>query len=94
MDNSHDFNEPVAYVYERLIDGLGMRKDVKFLRPVEVGTDLYTSPQPSKPWVGLTDEQIGMAFRKAFPVGSVVFTKGAVDFARAIEAAHGIKGGK
>ena len=50
---------------------------------------LRTSPQPSKP---LTDEQIGMAFRKAFPVGGVVFTNGAIDFARFIEAAHGIKG--
>ena len=40
----------------------------------------------------LTDEQIGMAFRKAFPVGAVAFTNGATDFARAIEAAHGIKG--
>lgn len=50
--------EPVAYVYERVIDGFGLRKDVKFLRPVEVGTDLYTSPPASKPWVGLTDEEI------------------------------------
>jgi len=54
-----------------------------------VGTKLYTSPPASKP---LTDEQIGMAFRKAFPVGGVVFTNGAIDFARNIEAAHGIKG--
>ena len=23
-----------------------------------VGTNVYTSPQPSKPWVGLTDEEI------------------------------------
>ena len=46
-------------------------------------------PPASKP---LTDEQIGMAFRKAFPVGGVVFTNGAIDFARNIEAAHGIKG--
>ena len=46
---------------------------------------LYERPQPSKQWVGLTDEQIGMAFRKAFPVGGVVFTNGAIDFARVIE---------
>ena len=50
--------------------------------------DALAEAQPSKP---LTDEQIGMAFRKAFPVGGVVFTNGAIDFARAIEAAHGIK---
>ena len=50
---------------------------------------LYTTPPQRKP---LTDEQIGMAFRKAFPVGGVVFTNGAIDFARNIEAAHGIKG--
>lgn len=46
--------EPVAYVYEREIDGFGLRKDVKFLKPVEVGADLYTSPPASKP---LTNEQ-------------------------------------
>ena len=50
--------EPVAYVYEREIDGFGLRKDVKFLKPVEVGSDLYTSPPASKPWVGLTDQEI------------------------------------
>jgi hypothetical protein len=47
-------------------------------------------PEQRKP---LTDDQIGMAFRKAFPVGGVVFTNGATEFARAIEAAHGIKDG-
>lgn len=41
--------QPVAYVYEREIDGFGLRKDVKFLKPVEVGSDLYTSPPPRKP---------------------------------------------
>ena len=47
--------QPVAYVYEREVDGFGLRKDVKFLKPVEVGSDLYTSPPASKPWVDLTE---------------------------------------
>ena len=56
--------EPVAYVYEREIDGFGLRKDVKFLKPVEVGSDLYTSPPASKPWVGLTrDERMSIINR-------------------------------
>jgi hypothetical protein len=38
-----------------------------------------------KPWVGLTDEEIGMAFRAVFPVGGVVFTNGATEFAQTIE---------
>ena len=40
-----------------------------------------------KSWVGLTDEEIGMAFRAVFPVGGVVFTNGATEFAKAIEQA-------
>jgi len=38
-----------------------------------------------RPWVGLTDEEIGMAFRAVFPVGGVVFTNGATKFAQTIE---------
>jgi delta 1-pyrroline-5-carboxylate dehydrogenase len=38
-----------------------------------------------KSWVGLTDEEIGMAFRAVFPVGGVVFTNGATEFAKTIE---------
>lgn len=72
--------EPVAYVYEREIDGFGMRKDVKFLRPVEVGTDLYTSPPPRKPWAGLTQQDINIAFDDTQEGG------GFDEFARAIEA--------
>jgi len=45
---------------------------------------LYTTPQ-QRAWVGLTDEEIGMAFRAVFPVGGVVFTNGATEFAQTIE---------
>jgi hypothetical protein len=38
-----------------------------------------------KLWVGLTDEEIGMAFRAVFPVGGIVFTNGATEFAQTIE---------
>ena len=50
---------------------------------------VYTHPQPKRE--PLTDEQIGMAFRKVFPVDGVLFTNAATEFARVIEAAHGIK---
>ena len=46
----------------------------------------YTSPQPAQPSKPLTDEQIMEMFNK---VSGVVWIS---DFARAIEAAHGIKG--
>ena len=36
--------EPVAYVYEKDVAGIGMRKDVAFTKHVEVGTDLYAAP--------------------------------------------------
>jgi len=42
------------------------------------GTPFYTSPQPSKPWVGLTDEEI-IQIALETPIGGT-------NFARAIEA--------
>ena len=64
--------EPVAYLDE----GLGAfywakeyKKDVGF-------TPLYTSPQASKPWVGLTDEEtIAQANKEVF---SEAFARGAI----------------
>ena len=40
--------EPVAYVYEKDVAGIGMRKDVAFTKHVEVGTDLYAAPVDAK----------------------------------------------
>jgi len=44
-----------------------------------------SSLPPRRTWVGLTDEEIGMAFRAVFPVGGIVFTNGATEFAQTIE---------
>ena len=44
---------------------------------------LYTTPQPQREWVGLTDEEIGRIAGETLDPWSC---------ARAIEAAHGIKG--
>lgn len=81
--------QPVAYVYEREVDGFGLRKDVKFLKPVEVGSDLYTSPPQRNP---LTDEEIDKLPWGPHEGNPMTFAEGLRDFARAIEAAHGIKG--
>jgi hypothetical protein len=93
--------EPVAYVYEREIDGFGLRKDVKFLKPVEVGSDLYTSPPASRP---LTERELMKCIADAGCFGTVKmsFESGPYDIdrpslnadklCRAIEAAHGITG--
>jgi hypothetical protein len=50
-----------------------------------VGTKLYTTPQQRKP---LTDEQIEIVHRSTWMQSTATLK----DFARAIEAAHGIKG--
>jgi hypothetical protein len=54
--------------------------------PIDFFRDLVYQAMP-RTWVGLTDEEIGMAFRAVFPVGGVVFTNGATEFAKAIEQA-------
>ena len=51
MDNSHDSNEPVAWV-ER--DGELVWNN----REAAIGRNLYISSQPSKPWVGLTTDEM------------------------------------
>ena len=63
-------------------------EDFKKLATLPVGTKLYTSPPAQrKP---LTDEQIIQI--ASTPDGSQATTKGyVIPFARAIEAAHGIK---
>lgn len=74
--------QPVAYVYEREVDGFGLRKDVKFLKPVEVGSDLYASPPASKPLPFNQEElyELDDSLRLAYKLGW-----------RSAEAAHGIK---
>ena len=52
---SHHVQEPVGYVYEKDVAGIGMRKDVQFTKHVEVGTDLYAAPVHTK---DLTDDEI------------------------------------
>jgi len=52
-----------------------------------IGTAIYTSPPASKPWVGLTDEEIGAMYNTHIRNGGPIQR-----FARAIEAAHGITG--
>ena len=52
-----------------------------------IGTKLYTSPPASKP---LTDEQINKMRKELSPAHGQIFNS--LQFARAIEAAHGITG--
>jgi hypothetical protein len=59
-------------------------------------TPLYTTP-PQRTWVGLTDDEIEHAFKTNSVMvdnGNAYMVAGlrAVNIARAIEAAHGIKG--
>lgn len=81
--------EPVAWMHNFIDGGISIGKrpaDLK--RHPDRWTALYTTPPQRKP---LTDEEIGMTFRNAFPVGQVVFSNAAIEFARTIEAAHNIK---
>ena len=72
--------EPVAWVVQYAHD----HKDIDFYEPdiedLPVGTKLYTSPQPSKPWVGLTDEEVDYIMARNDPHCDEI------NFARAIEA--------
>ena len=60
MEQPAQQQEPVAWVCE------GSSSDEKHaidywpgdVDDLPIGTKLYTSPQPSKPWVGLTDEEM------------------------------------
>ena len=80
--------EPVAWMYQCSADSSGPvltqhKKDwAESGSGLWVETPLYTSPPASKPWVGLTDEQIAeIAATPCAVAGSYVHT-----FARAIEA--------
>ena len=86
MDNSHDSNKPVAWPC--VIAEADFEKDTITLEMqcsdymVRAGQHwLSTSPQPSKPWVGLTDEQINEFFEGMEPNNGFWLS-----FARAIEA--------
>jgi hypothetical protein len=72
-------------VYETIIhwdEGGGKRSRRELARRIEA---LYTTPQQRKP---LTDEQI---LKLDVPCFEDLMSKEIIDFARAIEAAHGIK---
>ena len=49
--------------------------------------ELYRAQPPQRTWVGLTDEEI----HRLDPLPHTMFDQQRIDFARAIEAAHGIK---
>ena len=88
-------DEPVAEVFQ---DGPNAEA-IRFLPAglsLKVGDKLYTTPQPAqKPWVGLTDYEIGVCSAEA-AMNRNEMVGGAVTFARAIEAKlkqkNGIKG--
>ena len=79
--------EPVGVVHHKLTSTLGADYEqvAVFVRPVEQGTKLYTSPPQRKP---LTGAQISAIGSKIFPS---TWNIRHLEFARAIEAAHGIK---
>ena len=72
--------EPVAWVcYGATVNHHDIDFDQNEIDAIPLGTMLYTSPQPSKPWVGLTQQDINIAFDDTQEGG------GFDDFARAIE---------
>ena len=53
MDNSHDSNKPVAWIYSH---GKAKVVSVNYVPGVRA-TPLYTSPPAQRTWVGLTDAE-------------------------------------
>jgi hypothetical protein len=64
------------------------RGQVMWFNKPEDGSKLYTAP-PKREWVGLTDEQIQKIWDVAS--GAIPNWSRHIAYARAIEAAHGIK---
>jgi hypothetical protein len=52
--------EPVATLIEHLAftDGIIRFYGVENMEQLPVGTEFYTTPQPQRQWVGLTDEEV------------------------------------
>ena len=74
--------EPVGEV----TDALGNAFKCEFKGPLSVGTKLYTSPPARKP---LTDERLWKIWNSQGD--DAMDQQAAITFARAVEAAHGIK---
>lgn len=74
--------EPGVAVFELQESGWEIICDGDWIQTLPLRTKLYTSPQPAqrKPWVGLTQQDIDIAFDDTQEGG------GFDDFARAIEA--------
>ena len=56
MDNSHDSNEPVAWITKNGKGWLRWHKPEDSEKNKD-SIPLYTSPPASKPWVGLTEQE-------------------------------------
>lgn len=85
MDNLHDSNEPVAWTD---INFTNIYISEMVANENNADVPLYTSPPKREP---LTDEQIKDAL-VSVDAETKRLPSGFRDFARAIEAAHGIKG--
>ena len=82
--------EPIAYFNPQVKGGFYWAKPTKITAPITVSIEpmpLYTTPPQRKP---LTDEQIQKCMKQAY--ATVQGRQLEHAFARAIEAAHGIKG--
>ena len=75
--------EPVAKVDYKQRDGFRWLNSFGWQR-IPDGSSLYTSPQPIKPWVGLTEDEIDELDRKTYGFSQPVAWRG--PFARAVEA--------
>jgi hypothetical protein len=84
-EQKHDIlTYPLDILHEENVR-LGLYEGVYDLSIKSDNLSIKSEDLSIKSWVGLTDEEIGMAFRAVFPVGGVVFTNGATEFAQTIE---------
>jgi len=80
--------EPVAWLSRRYVDNFPV-SGYETAQPTDYGAfPVYTTPPQRKP---LTDKQIDAIRNQCPPSAGIDFDVRCKDFARAIEAAHGIK---
>jgi len=85
IDSTNELSKPTAPVQEPVVEVLNERGEVDYISYVPpAGTFLYTTPQPQREFVGLTEEEIALVCAEC---AASAHNWNDISFARAIEQA-------